>query len=224
MRLLIVEDEPALVTALRRGLAAHGFAVDAAGTAADAVHLVRLNPYGLVVLDLGLPDADGLDLVRALRAGGDAIPVLVLTARGTLGDRVEGLDAGADDYLQKPFAFPELVARIRALLRRGTALTPAVLHVADVELDPARLAVRRGGTPIQLTVKEFAILEYLLRHAGELVTRATLLEECWDESYQGLSNLVDVHVGRLRRKLGAAGGPPLVHTVRGAGFVLEERV
>jgi DNA-binding response OmpR family regulator len=223
MRLLIVEDEPALATALRRGLGAHGFAVDTATTAAQAVQLLRVNPYALVVLDLGLPDADGLDLVRALRAQGDAVPVLVLTARGTLGDRVEGLDAGADDYLQKPFAFAELVARIRALLRRGSALTPAILRLADVELDPARLAVRRSGTPIQLTVKEFAILEYLLRHAGELVTRAALLEECWDESYQGLSNLVDVHVGRLRRKLGVTGGPPLVHTVRGAGFVLEER-
>jgi DNA-binding response OmpR family regulator len=220
MRLLVVEDEPSLVAALRRGLGDLGFAVDAARSAAGATELLRLNPYALVVLDLGLPDGDGLDLVRRLRAAGDTVPVLALTARATLGDRVAGLDAGADDYLPKPFAFPELVARIRALLRRGTALTPSVLRFADLEVEPARLSARRAGTPVPLTVKEFAILEYLLRHPGELVTRAMLLDECWDDSYQGLSNLVDVHVGRLRRKLG---GPPLVHTVRGAGFVLEAR-
>ena len=151
------------------------------------------------------------------------VPVLVLTARGGVGDRVVGLDAGADDYLPKPFAFPELLARIRALLRRGTQVAPTILRVADLELDPARFEARRNGRPLSLTTKEFAILEYFLRHAGELVTRSALLDHCWDESYQGLSNLVDVHVARLRKKLAAGGGPLLLHTVRGAGFVFEER-
>ncbi|HZP42106.1 MAG TPA: response regulator transcription factor [Candidatus Binatia bacterium] len=223
MRLLIVEDDLSLVAALRTGLGAAGYAVDAASSAADARALLATNGYDLLVLDLGLPDGEGLDLIRALRARTDDVPVLVLTARGSLSDRVEGLDAGADDYLQKPFAFPELLARLRALLRRGTIVAPAVLRVADLELDPARFEVRRGGVPVALTVKEFSILHYFMRHAGELVTRSMLLEHCWDESYDGLSNLVDVHVSRVRRKLEAAGGPPLLHTVRGAGFVLGER-
>lgn len=223
MRLLVVEDDPALAAALHDGLTGQGFAVDRAPSAEGALALLVTNPYDAIVLDLGLPGADGLELVRALRARQDPVPILILTARSAVADRVAGLDTGADDYVQKPFAFPELVARIRALLRRGTPIAPTVLTVADLEVDPGRFEVRRAGVPIAVTAKEFAILEYFVRHAGELVTRTTLLERCWDESYDGLSNLVDVHVGRLRRKLDVGGGTPLLHTVRGAGFILEER-
>jgi DNA-binding response OmpR family regulator len=223
VRLLVVEDDPGLVAALHDGLTARGFAVDRAGSAEAASELMRVNPYDALVLDLGLPHMDGLALLRRLRARANLVPVLILTARGAVADRVAGLDAGADDYLQKPFAFPELVARLRALLRRGVPVTPTVLHVADLQLDPARFAVSRAGVPVSLTVKEFAILEYFMRHAGELVTHTMLLEHCWDESYDGLSNLVNVHVGRLRRKIDVGGGPPLLHTVRGAGFILDER-
>jgi two-component system copper resistance phosphate regulon response regulator CusR len=221
MRLLVIEDDPGLVRALRQGLAARGFAVDVAETAAAVEPLLAEHGYDCLVLDLGLPDEDGMALLGRLRARGAAVPVLVLTARGGVTERVAGLDAGADDYLAKPFAFPELVARLHALHRRGTALAPALLRVGDLEVDAARFTVRRSGAPISVTAKEFAILEYLARHPGELVTRSMLLEQCWDRNYDGLSNLVDVYVSRLRRKLDAAGGPPLLHTVRGAGFVLD---
>ena len=223
MRLLVVEDDRALAAALHNGLSAQGFAVDRVHAAEDALTALGLNPYDLIVLDLGLPGADGLTLLRVLRAREDPVPVLILTARSEVADRVAGLDGGADDYVQKPFAFPELVARVRALLRRGVPLAPTVLRIGDLEIDPARFEVRRGGVPISLTAKEFAILEYFMRHAGELVTRTMLLEHCWDGSYDGLSNLVDVHVSRLRRKLEAGSRPPLLHTIRGAGFILDER-
>jgi DNA-binding response OmpR family regulator len=224
MRLLVVEDDPALAAALNEGLAAQGFALDRAPSAEGARDLLAVNPYDAIVLDLGLPGADGLTLVENLRERQNPIPILILTARSAVADRVAGLNAGADDYLQKPFAFPELVARLRALLRRGTPVAPTVLVVADLEVDPGRFAARRAGVALVLTAKEFAILEYLVCHAGELVTRSALLEHCWDESYDGLSNLVDVHVSRLRRKLEVGSGPALLHTVRGAGFILEERL
>jgi len=223
MRLLVVEDDRALVAALCDGLAAHGFAVDRAPSAEGALDLLRVNPYDLVVLDVGLPGADGLTVLRTLRGRESPVPVLILTARGEIADRVAGLDAGADDYVTKPFAFPELVARVHALLRRPAPAAPLVLRTGDLELDPRRFEVRRGGVPVSLTAKEFAILEYFMRHAGELVTRTMLLESCWDESYDGLSNLVDVHVSRVRRKIDLAGATPLLHTIRGAGFVLDER-
>jgi DNA-binding response OmpR family regulator len=222
MRLLLVEDDDSLAKALRRGLAAKGFAVDHADSAEVATVLVDENPYDLVVLDLALPGADGLSFLDTLRARRSAVPVLILTARGSVEDRVKGLDHGADDYLRKPFAFSELVARIHALLRRGESLAPAVLRVGDVELDTRRFEVRSAGTLVMLTAKEFAILEYLLRHAGELVTRSMLLEHCWDESYEGLSNLVDVHVSRLRRKLESAGAAAPLRSIRGAGYVFGE--
>lgn len=223
VRLLVVEDDLALVAALSEGLRAQGFAVDAARTAGEAAVLLGINPYDVLLLDSGLPDGDGLGVLGMLRERGGSVPVLILTARGSVADRVAGLDAGADDYLQKPFAFPELVARIRALLRSGAPPVHTVLRVGDLELCPGRFTARRRGVPIALTAKEFAVLEYLMRHAGELVTRTMLLEHCWDESYDGLSNLVDVYVSRLRRKLDLPGTAPLLHTVRGAGFVLEDR-
>ncbi|HZR82694.1 MAG TPA: response regulator transcription factor [Candidatus Binatia bacterium] len=220
MRLLLIEDDGALAGALSKGLAGSGFAVDSARTGADAQSLAARNTYDLVILDLGLPDVDGLDLLARLRAREPHVPVLVLTARGTTTDRVTGLDAGADDYVAKPFAFAELEARLRALLRRPPVSAPTVLRYADVELDRSAFAARRGERAIALTPKEFAILELFLRHPERLVTRTMILERCWDEGYEGLSNLVDVHVSRLRRKLDDA-GRPLLHTLRGAGFVLS---
>ena len=221
MRLLVIEDDRALVAALRDGLTNQGFAVDVGSRVADARAAMALASYDGIVLDLGLPDQDGLPFLRELRARNVPTPVLVLTARGDVTDRVTGLNAGADDYMQKPFAFPELIARMRALLRRGTQVVPPVVRVGDLELDAGRFLATRGGVPITLTAKEFAILEYFMRHAGQLVTRTMLLDQCWDAGYEGVSNLVDVHVGRVRRKLDAAGGPPLLHTIRGAGFVFD---
>jgi DNA-binding response OmpR family regulator len=222
MRLLVVEDDPGLVSALRDGLTARGFAVDHAGTVERALDLVGVNPYDLITLDLGLPGTNGLTLLRSLRARENPVPVLVLTARGDVTDRVAGLDAGADDYVQKPFAFVELLARIRALLRRRGPVAPAApLRVADLELDASRFAVRRAGVVLSLTAKEFAILEYFMLHVDELVTRSMLLDHCWDESYEGLSNLVDVHVSRVRRKVDVPGRTPLFQTIRGAGFILS---
>jgi DNA-binding response OmpR family regulator len=223
VRLLVIEDDRALASALRDGLSDQGFAVDVGQRVADARAALGLATYDGIVLDLGLPDEDGLPFLRELRARNVPTPVLVLTARGDVTDRVTGLNAGADDYVQKPFAFPELVARLRALLRRGAQVLPPVVRVGDLELDAGRFLATRHGVPISLTAKEFAILEYFMRHAGQLVTRTMLLDQCWDAGYEGVSNLVDVHVGRVRRKLEGAGGPPLLHTIRGAGFVLDER-
>jgi DNA-binding response OmpR family regulator len=222
VRVLLVEDDRPLAAAVRDGLTAAGFAVDAVTMGSTAREFLRLHSYECVVLDLGLPDEDGMTLLHDLRRGGDTIPILVLTARAGVPDRVAGLVAGADDYLPKPFAFPELVARVRTIVRRSASFAPSVLRVGDLEIDPGRCAVTRGGTPIVLTVKEFAILVYLASHAGQLVTRSMLLDQCWDASYDGLSNLVDVHVSRIRRKLDAAGAAPVLHTIRGAGFILGD--
>jgi len=223
MRLLVVEDDPGLRAALTDGLRRAGYALDDVPSAEAALDRLAVDAYDLLLLDLGLPGADGLSLLRELRDRGFTLPVLVLTARGALEDRITGLDAGADDYLAKPFAFPELLARVRALLRRTDSVLPSILRVADVELDPARFVVKRAGLIVPVTTKEFAILEYLMRHAGQLVTRAMLLESCWGASYEGLSNLVDVNLSRLRRKLDATGGTALVHTIRGAGVIFGER-
>ncbi len=222
MKILVVEDDAALAGSLRGGLVDAGFAVDVAPQLADADRARRVNAYDLIVLDLGLPDGDGREYLARLRSRGAATPVLILTARSALTDRVNGLNAGADDYLQKPFALQELVARIHALLRRPTDAIPPVLRLGALECDAGRGEVRCRGRTIELTVKERALLEYLLRHHGQLVTRSMLLEHCWDDNYDGLSNLVDVHVGRLRRKLDRAQAGCVIRTVRGAGFVLEQ--
>ena len=220
VRLLVVEDDQTLAKVLVRGLTEEGHAVDHAPTSAEAAESVMVNSYDLVVLDLGLPDGDGLDLCRRLRAGGTTTPVLVLTARDGLSDKVAGLDAGADDYLTKPFAYPELAARVRALLRRPRDTIDPVLAWGDLRLDPAAHTVWRGAIMIPLTPREFSLLDYLLRQAGTVCTREVLLEHVWDAHYDGLSNVVDVHIANLRRKLALPDSPDPIETVRGVGYRL----
>jgi DNA-binding response OmpR family regulator len=222
MRLLVVEDEQTLARYLRRGLEEAAWTVDVTDTVEDAWRLCLLNPYDLLVLDLGLPGADGGELLRRVREAGMDTPVLILTARGSVEDRVAGLNAGADDYLSKPFAFSELVARVHALLRRGHEQRSAALRLGDLQLDRLTRQARRGTRSIELTAREFSVLEYLLRHAGEVVTRTMLAEHVWGDHYDSLSNLIEVFVNRLRKKLEADGAPRLLHTVRGAGYVLRE--
>jgi two-component system, OmpR family, response regulator len=216
VRLLVVEDDVKLATAVGRGLRHAGYAVDL-GDGEAALLQAAVWDYDAVVLDLMLPERDGLDVCAVLRERGCWAPVLMLTARGRVEDRIRGLDAGADDYLAKPFDFGELLARLRALLRRGPAGRPPELRVGDLRVDPATHAVTCGGRRVELTAREFALLEYLARHPGEVVTRTRLLDHVWDENFTGSTNVVDVYVGYLRRKLGR----PAIATVRGVGFRLE---
>ncbi|MGL5853109.1 MAG: response regulator transcription factor [Phycicoccus sp.] len=216
VRVLLVEDDRAVVGPVVDTLSVRGLSVDVAGTLVRADELVWVNDYDVVVLDRGLPDGDSMPLLAAMRARGDDTAVLVLTARGELSDRVAGLDHGADDYLAKPFAMPELLARVRALGRRASTSAAPVRRLADLELDPATMRVTRGGRDLTLTAKEFGILEHLLRHAGRVVTRAELVEHCWDEFADPASNVVDVRIRLLRNKIGE---PQLIRTVRGTGYV-----
>ena len=222
MHLLVVEDEPTLGRYLRKGLEEAAWTVDLAPTAAEAWRLMMMNPYDVVLLDLGLPDADGRDLLRRLRAADMRVPVLILTARAAVQDRVQGLNDGADDYLGKPFAFDELIARLHALLRRGHHDRATTLRVADLELDVARRQLRRGARRIELTAREFGVLELLMRRAGEVVTRTMLAEHVWGDHYDSLSNLIEVFINRLRRKMEQDGAPRLLHTIRGSGYVMRE--
>jgi two-component system, OmpR family, response regulator len=221
MRVLLVEDEIKMSRALRRGLEQEGYAVDTALDGTDALHRATEWDYDAIVLDVMLPGLDGIEVCRRLRQAGRWAPVLMLTARDGVADRINGLDAGADDYLVKPFAFQELLARLRAQVRRGVRERPAVLTVADLALDPAAHTVTLSGRPLALSAREFALLEFLMRHAGEVVRRSTILEHVWDYNYDGLSNVVDVYVGYLRRKLEQADGQVRIRTVRGVGYGLE---
>jgi len=220
MRILVVEDEPAAAAVLAKGLREHAYAVDIAADGDTALEQLGVNDYDLVILDVLLPGINGLDLCRQLRGEGSTVPVLMLTARGGLDQRVEGLDAGADDYLPKPCHFPELLARVRALLRRGPALTAAVLTVEDLMVDTRARRVERGGRPIQLTSKEYALLEYLMRRQGEVVGRADIAEHVWDDSFDPMSNLIEVYIQRLRRKVDDGHPLKLIQTRRGAGYAL----
>ena len=220
MRILVVEDEPAAAAVLAKGLREHAYAVDVSSDGESAFEQVGVNDYDLVILDVLLPGIDGLDLCRQLRETGAAVPILMLTARGGLDQRVEGLDAGADDYLPKPYQFPELLARVRAQLRRGPNLAAAVLTVADLTIDTRARRVERGGHPIQLTSKEYALLEYLVRRRGEVVGRADIAEHVWDDSFDPMSNLIEVYIQRLRRKIDDGHTTKLIRTRRGAGYTL----
>ena len=221
VRLLLVEDDASLGKVLVRGLAEEGHAVDHAATVAAANESLDINEYDLVVLDLGLPDGDGVDLCRTVRARGSSTPILMLTARDGLSDKVAGLDAGADDYLTKPFAYPELAARVRALLRRPADTASPILEAAGVTLDPAAHTVWRGSIMVPLTAREFSLLEYLLRHPSEVCRREDLLEHVWDANYDGLSNVVDVHIANLRRKFAMPGMDDPIETVRGVGYRIK---
>jgi two-component system copper resistance phosphate regulon response regulator CusR len=220
MRILVVEDEPAAAAVLAKGLREHAYAVDIAADGATAISQVTGTDYDLVILDVLLPRINGLDLCRRLREFGATVPILMLTARGGLDQRVEGLDAGADDYLSKPYHFPELLARVRALLRRGPALTPALLSAADLEVDTRARTAARGGKPVALTTKEYALLEYLMHRQGHIVSRADIAEHVWDETFDPDSNLIEVYIQRLRRKIDDGHGLKLIHTRRGAGYTL----
>jgi two-component system, OmpR family, response regulator len=221
VRLLVVEDDAKLARALGRGLRHEGYAVDVVGDGDAAVMQAAVWEYDAIVLDVMLPVRDGLEVCRALRARDCWAPVLMLTARGQVSDRIRGLDVGADDYLVKPFDFGELLARLRALVRRAPPERPARLEVGDLVVDPATHEVTRAGTPVALTAREFAVLEFLARNAGEAITRTRLLDHVWDENFMGSTNIVDVYVGYLRRKLEQPFDRPLIRTIRGVGYALE---
>jgi DNA-binding response OmpR family regulator len=222
MRILVVEDERKVASFIRQGLEEEGHAVEVAGDGAAALDLLLAPPaYDLVVLDVMLPKRDGLDVLRTMRARGSTTPVLVLTARDAVSDKVAGLDLGADDYLTKPFAFEELLARVRALLRRGTDQRAAVLRLADLTLDPVTRQAARAGRRIELTAREYSLLDYFLRHPGRVLTRPMIAEHVWGLDFDSESNLIDVYIGYLRRKVDGPGEPRLLHTVRGSGYVLR---
>jgi len=220
MRILVVEDEAKMASVLRRGMEGAGMTVDVAATGADAIWMAGSTPYDALVLDIMLPDLDGFEVCRRIRADGMWAPIIMLTARDAVEDRVTGLDHGADDYLLKPFAFDELLARLRALVRRGARERPAVLEIGSLRLDPATRDVSRGSERIALSRKEFALLEALMRRPGEVLSRADLLEVAWDHAYENRSNVIDVYVRYLRAKIDRPFGVATLQTVRGHGYRL----
>jgi len=221
MRILIVEDERKTAAYLQKGLSESGFVVDVANRGDDGLHLARTQDYDLIILDVTLPEVDGWSVLAAIRQGGKQTPVLFLTARDTVADRVKGLELGADDYLVKPFAFSELLARVRSILRRGPGRQAEMLRVADLELDLIRHKATRGNQRLELTPKEFALLSLLARRQGEVLSRTLIAEQVWDMHFDSDTNVVDVAVRRLRRKVDDAFPRKLIRTVRGSGYVIE---
>lgn len=221
MRILVVEDERKAAAYLSKGLSENGFVVDAVHSGTDGLHRARTESYDLVILDVMLPGRDGWSILRELRTAGNATPVLFLTARDAVSDRVKGLELGADDYLVKPFAFSELLARVRSILRRGSARQSDVIRVADLDIDLPRHRVTRGGRRIDLSPKEFSLLALLARRTGEVLSRTSIAEQVWDMNFDGDTNVVDVHVGRLRAKIDGPFDRKLIRTVRGVGYVVE---
>jgi two-component system copper resistance phosphate regulon response regulator CusR len=222
MRILVAEDDALLARSLAKGLRERSHAVDVALDGEDAVMQGVLNEYDAIILDVMLPKRDGFDVARTLRARDVSAPILMLTARNRLGDKIEGLDAGADDYLTKPFEFEELLARLRALHRRLPALAPQLFTVGDLSVDTRSQTAIRDGRPLRLTSKEYAMLEYLVRHAGSVVSRAEISAHVWDDNHDPFSNTLEVYVGRLRRKVDDGCATPLIHTRRGAGYMLAD--
>lgn len=220
MRVLLVEDDPGVQRFVVKGLREQAYAVDTATNGKDALYQADINTYDLIILDVMIPGIDGFQVCRGLRKAGHRIPILMLTARDAVEDRIAGLDHGADDYLTKPFEFRELLARLRALLRRSGELRPAKLEVADLTVDTSAQSAKRAGQSIALTQKEYALLEFLARNAGRVVGRAEIAEHVWDETFDPFSNLIEVYINRLRRKVDFSNKIPLLHTRRGAGYML----
>jgi DNA-binding response OmpR family regulator len=221
MRVLAVEDEERLLGILLRTLKAEGFSVDGVTTAQDALEQVKLNHYDLIILDLQLPDGSGTTLLRQMRQQQRKMPVLILTARADIDSKIENFEAGADDYLTKPFALAELMIRVQALLRRGPLIQDNILKVENLELNRLTRQVRRGGKRIELSPKEYSLLEYLFLHAGRTLSRSMIVERIWDQSFEGLTNIVDVYIGHLRHKIDEGFEPKLIRTVRGLGYSLD---
>jgi heavy metal response regulator len=216
-----VEDEKKVASFIKQGLEEEGYAVDVAPDGEKGLEMALDRVHDLIILDISLPKIDGLQVLKKLRQQRVSIPVLLLTVRAAIEDKVLGLDAGADDYLTKPFAFEELVARVRALMRRRAEAEPALLRVADLILDPARRVVSRGGEKIEMTAKEFALLEYLMRNPGRVLTRTQIIEHVWNYDFDTMTNIIDVYVNYLRKKIDSGRDPKLIHTVRGVGYVLK---
>ena len=223
MRLLVAEDEPRMANVIARGLRENSYAVDVVEDGDMALYQSSINDYDLIVLDVLLPGRDGFEICRELRRRGLATPILMLTARASIDDRVTGFDAGADDYLTKPFSFRELMARIRALLRRDSQLQPEVFEIEDLIINSANHHVSRANREIQLTAKEYALLEHLARHGGRLVSRAEIAAHVWDDSFDPFSNTIEVYINRLRKKIDENHSVKLLHTRRGEGYILEPR-
>ena len=221
MRILLIEDELRIANFIERGLKEEHYAVDVADSGERALYLADINPYDLIILDIMLPDVDGFSICREIRDRGMKTPILILTAKDSLKDKVQGLDLGADDYLTKPFAFEELLARVRALLRRTRTEKQTLLTVADLELDQVTHRVKRAGKDIPLTAKEYSLLEYLMLHAHQVVTRTMISEHVWNEDFDSFTNITDVYINYLRNKIDKGFDNPLIHTIRGVGYMLE---
>ena len=221
MRLLLVEDDVDVARFIRKGLMEQSYAVDVAGDGENALELAAVNTYDGVILDLLIPPPEGIEVCRTLRSDGMHVPILMLTARDTVEDKVAGLDAGADDYLAKPFEFRELLARIRAMLRRGGARISAVFSVGELEMDSGSHRVKVGGRPLTLTAKEYGVLEYLARNAGRIVSREEIAEHVWGQEFDPFSNVIEAYINRLRRHMEKLSSTKFIHTVRGAGYMLE---